>query len=520
MAEYIVEMKHITKRFPGITANDDVTIQIKKGEIFALLGENGAGKSTLMSMLFGMYEPDEGEIFIRGEKVKLESPNHATRLNIGMVHQHFKLISNYTIAENIVMGMEPVKKILGCVPVVDMKTANREIKELSEKYGLAVNPTDVIENLNVSTQQRVEILKMLYRQAEILIFDEPTAVLTPQEIEFLLDIIKGLRENGKTIILITHKLEEIKKIADRCAILNRGKLIDILDVASTSTKTMANLMVGREVSFETQKKPAKSGEVVLDVRGLNVFNKQEFQVVRDVSFQVRGGEILAIAGVAGNGQVEIADAIAGLIPVRSGSIRLKDRDITNLSIRERTQEGISYIPEDRQNYGLVMDFTLSENLALKDYYKEPFCRNGVLNQKIFQENSQKLIEKYDIRSGQGEKTIVRSMSGGNQQKAIIAREIELGSSLMIFVQPTRGLDIGAIENIHRQMIGERDKGKAILLISLELDEIMNCADTIAVIYNGSLQKIAPADTLTANEVGEFMMGVRHKNHKQKYGGMA
>lgn len=520
MAEYIVEMKHITKRFPGITANDDVTIQIKKGEIFALLGENGAGKSTLMSMLFGMYEPDEGEIFIRGEKVKLESPNHATRLNIGMVHQHFKLISNYTIAENIVMGMEPVKKILGCVPVVDMKTANREIKELSEKYGLAVNPTDVIENLNVSTQQRVEILKMLYRQAEILIFDEPTAVLTPQEIEFLLDIIKGLRENGKTIILITHKLEEIKKIADRCAILNRGKLIDILDVVSTSTKTMANLMVGREVSFETQKKPAKSGEVVLDVRGLNVFNKQEFQVVRDVSFQVRGGEILAIAGVAGNGQVEIADAIAGLIPVRSGSIRLKDRDITNLSIRERTQEGISYIPEDRQNYGLVMDFTLSENLALKDYYKEPFCRNGVLNQKIFQENSQKLIEKYDIRSGQGEKTIVRSMSGGNQQKAIIAREIELGSSLMIFVQPTRGLDIGAIENIHRQMIGERDKGKAILLISLELDEIMNCADTIAVIYNGSLQKIAPADTLTANEVGEFMMGVRHKNHKQKNGGMA
>ena len=520
MAEYIVEMKHITKRFPGITANDDVTIQIKKGEIFALLGENGAGKSTLMSMLFGMYEPDEGEIFIRGEKVKLESPNHATRLNIGMVHQHFKLISNYTIAENIVMGMEPVKKILGCVPVVDMKTANREIKELSEKYGLAVNPTDVIENLNVSTQQRVEILKMLYRQAEILIFDEPTAVLTPQEIEFLLDIIKGLRENGKTIILITHKLEEIKKIADRCAILNRGKLIDILDVASTSTKTMANLMVGREVSFETQKKPAKSGEVVLDVRGLNVFNKQEFQVVRDVSFQVRGGEILAIAGVAGNGQVEIADAIAGLIPVRSGSIRLKDRDITNLSIRERTQEGISYIPEDRQNYGLVMDFTLSENLALKDYYKESFCRNGVLNQKIFQENSQKLIEKYDIRSGQGEKTIVRSMSGGNQQKAIIAREIELGSSLMIFVQPTRGLDIGAIENIHRQMIGERDKGKAILLISLELDEIMNCADTIAVIYNGSLQKIAPADTLTANEVGEFMMGVRHKNHKQKNGGMA
>lgn len=520
MADYIVEMKHITKRFPGITANDDVTIQIKKGEIFALLGENGAGKSTLMSMLFGMYEPDEGEIFIRGEKVKLESPNHAARLNIGMVHQHFKLVSNFTVAENIVMGMEPVKKVLGCINVVDMKKANQEIGALSEKYGLAVNPTDLIENINVSTQQRVEILKMLYREAEILIFDEPTAVLTPQEIEFLLDIIKGLRDKGKTIILITHKLEEIKKIADRCAILNRGKLIGVLDVADTSTKKMANMMVGREVSFETVKTPAKPGSVVLDVSHLNVFDKQNFQVVRDASFQVHAGEILAIAGVAGNGQVEIADAIAGLIPARFGTITLNGENITNLSIRERTKRGISYIPEDRQNYGLVMDFSLSDNLALKDYYKEPFCRKGVLREEAFQKNSEKLIHDYDIRSGQGSATIVRSMSGGNQQKAIIAREIELGSPLMIFVQPTRGLDIGAIENIHKQMIGERDKGKAILLISLELDEIMNCADTIAVIYNGSLQKIAPADTLTTNQVGEFMMGVRHTAGAQKKGGMA
>ena len=520
MADYIVEMKHITKRFPGITANDDVTIQIKKGEIFALLGENGAGKSTLMSMLFGMYEPDEGEIYIRGEKVRLESPNHATKLNIGMVHQHFKLVSNYTIAENIVMGMEPVKKFLGCIKVVDMKKANRDIKELSEKYGLAVNPADLIENINVSTQQRVEILKMLYREAEILIFDEPTAVLTPQEITFLLDIIKGLRDNGKTIILITHKLEEIKKIADRCAILNRGKLIDVLDMASTSTKTMANLMVGREVNFETDKKPAKPGDVVLDVSHLNVFNRQDFPVVKDVSFQVHAGEILAIAGVAGNGQVEIADAIAGLLPIRSGSVTLNGTDITHMPIRERTLQGISYIPEDRQNYGLVMDFSLSENLALKDYYREPFCRKGVLQEEAFEKNSEKLIEAYDIRSGQGSKTIVRSMSGGNQQKAIIGREIELGSPLMIFVQPTRGLDIGAIENIHRQIIGERDKGKAILLISLELDEIMNCADTIAVIYNGSLQKIAKADTLTTNEVGEFMMGVKHTKSEEEKGGQA
>lgn len=515
MADYIVEMKHITKRFPGIVANDDVSIQIKKGEIFALLGENGAGKSTLMSMLFGMYEPDEGEIFIRGEKVKLESPNHATRLNIGMVHQHFKLVSNYTIAENIVMGMEPVKKVLGCIPVVDRKRAERDIAALSEKYGLEVNPTDLISDINVSTQQRVEILKMLYREAEILIFDEPTAVLTPQEIDFLLEIIRGLRDNGKTIILITHKLEEIKKIADRCAILNRGRLIDVLDVATTSTKVMANLMVGREVSFETRKSPAKPGDVVLRVESLNVYNKQNFHVVKDVSFQVRAGEIFAIAGVAGNGQVELADAIAGLMKVHSGTVLLNGKDITHMSIRQRTLQGISYIPEDRQNYGLVMDFSLSENLALKDYFQEPYCHKGILNHAKMLEKSERLIEDYDIRSGQGSSTVVRSMSGGNQQKAIIAREIELDSSLMIFVQPTRGLDIGAIENIHSQMIAERDKGKAILLISLELDEIMNCADTIAVIYNGELQRTAPASSLTTNEVGEFMMGV----NKKQNGGM-
>lgn len=507
MAEIIVEMKHITKKFPGIIANHDVNIQIKKGEIYALLGENGAGKSTLMSMLFGMYEPDEGEIFIRGQKVQIESPNHATRLNIGMVHQHFKLVSNYTIAENIVMGMEPVKKLLGCIPVLDMKKANQDIKELSERYGLEVNPLDMIENINVSTQQRVEILKMLYREAEILIFDEPTAVLTPQEIEFLLDIIKGLREAGKTIILITHKLEEIKKIADRCAILNRGKLIDVLEVAKTSTKAMANMMVGREVSFETDKKEPSFGKTVLSLDHLTVHNRQDFPIVKDVSLKVRAGEILAIAGVAGNGQVEIADAIAGLIPVKSGKIILNDQDITGLSIRRRTLEGISYIPEDRHDLGLVMDFTLSENLALKDYYKDGFCKAGVLDKQSFEDNSTRLVEKYDIRSGQGNETVVRSMSGGNQQKAIIAREVELGSPLMIFVQPTRGLDIGAIENIHRQMIGERDKGKAILLISLELDEIMNCADTIAVIYNGQIQKVADAKSLSTNEVGEFMMGV-------------
>ncbi len=511
MADYIVEMRHITKRFPGIVANKDVTIQIKKGEIYAILGENGAGKSTLMSMLFGMYEPDEGEIYIRGKKEIISSPRYATQLNIGMVHQHFKLVSNYTIAENIIMGIEPVKKALGIFPYVDIKGANEKIARLSRQYGLEVDPKKVISDINVSVQQRVEILKMLYREAEILIFDEPTALLTPQEIEFLLKIIKGLRDGGKTIILITHKLEEIKKVADRCAILRRGELIDVLDVQSTSTKEMASKMVGREVSFTLDKTPAKFRDVVLDVKNLTVTNEDKFQVVKNVSFSVHGGEIFAIAGVSGNGQVEIADAIAGLMKAHSGQILLNGKDITEYSIRKRTLEGIAYIPEDRQTYGLILDFTLEDNLALKNYFKEPFSRKGILNKKEFETYGEKLIQEYDVRSGQGNRTQVRSMSGGNQQKSIIAREIQQDTPLLIFVQPTRGLDIGAIENIHKQILAERDKGKAILLISLELDEIMNLADTIGVIYNGQIQKIADASTLTTKEVGQFMMGVKNEN---------
>ena len=492
MADYIVEMRHITKRFPGIVANKDVTIQIKKGEIYAILGENGAGKSTLMSMLFGMYEPDEGEIYIRGKKEIISSPRYATQLNIGMVHQHFKLVSNYTIAENIIMGIEPVKKALGIFPYVDIKGANEKIARLSRQYGLEVDPKKVISDINVSVQQRVEILKMLYREAEILIFDEPTALLTPQEIEFLLKIIKGLRDGGKTIILITHKLEEIKKVADRCAILRRGELIDVLDVQSTSTKEMASKMVGREVSFTLDKTPAKFRDVVLDVKNLTVTNEDKFQVVKNVSFSVHGGEIFAIAGVSGNGQVEIADAIAGLMKANSGQILLNGKDITEYSIRKRTLEGIAYIPEDRQTYGLILDFTLEDNLALKNYFEEPFSRKGILNKKEFETYGEKLIQEYDVRSGQ---------------------EIQQDTPLLIFVQPTRGLDIGAIENIHKQILAERDKGKAILLISLELDEIMNLADTIGVIYNGQIQKIADASTLTTKEVGQFMMGVKNENDK-------
>lgn len=510
MSDYIVEMKHITKRFPGIVANDDVSIGIKKGEIFALLGENGAGKSTLMSILGGMYEPDEGEIYIRGEKVQISSPNHAASLNIGMVHQHFKLVSDYTITENITLGIEPIKKFLGLFPYVDIRNANRKIEELSRNFGLEVDPTKKIADLTVSMQQRVEILKVLYREAEILIFDEPTAVLTPQEIEFLLNIIEGLRNGGKTIILITHKLEEIKKVADRCAVLNKGKLVDVLDVKETSVKHMAQLMVGREVNFEAEKVPAQFKEEVLKVDHLTVKNEDGFEVVKDVSFAIRSGEIFAIAGVADNGQVEIADAIAGLTKISGGKVFLNGKDITNETIRNRTEDGISYIPEDRQSYGLVLDFDLSTNLALKQYYKEPFSKRGVLNKEEFEQFGSKMIDKFDIRSGQGVKTQVRSMSGGNQQKAIIAREIELQSPLMIFVQPTRGVDIGAIENIHKMIIQERDRGKAILLVSLELDEIMNVADTIGVIYNGQLQKIASRESLTTNEVGEYMMGAKHE----------
>ncbi len=508
MSEYIVEMRHITKKFPGIVANDDVSISVKKGEIYALLGENGAGKSTLMSMLFGMYEPDEGEIYVRGEKVKITSPSHAAKLNIGMVHQHFKLVSNYTITENIILGQEPKKKILGFLPSVDIKNTDKKIADISKKYGLEVDPSKRIEEVNVSIQQRVEILKMLYRESEILIFDEPTAVLTPQEIEFLLKIILELRKGGKTIILITHKLEEIKLVADRCAVLCQGRLVDVLDVKETSTKKMASLMVGRDVDFKVAKSEMNMGREVLSVENLVVKNKDGFPVVNDVSFKIHEGEVFAVAGVSGNGQTELADAIAGMLRCASGKIILNQKDITSENIRNRTEEGISYIPEDRQSVGLVLDYTLSDNICLKNYYKEPFCKNNLLYKKEFKTYSDELIEKYDIRSGQGSDTNVRSMSGGNQQKAIIAREIELGSKLMIFVQPTRGLDIGAIENVHKQILRERDKGKAILLISLELDEIMNLADTIGVIFSGKILKIAPASTLTGNMVGEYMMGVK------------
>jgi simple sugar transport system ATP-binding protein len=492
-------------------ANDDISIDIKKGEIYALLGENGAGKSTLMSILFGLYEPDGGQIFIKGKEVSITSPLMANKLNIGMVHQHFKLVSDQTVTENIILGAEPLKKKFGFINSIDIGRANKEVSELSKKYNLEVNPTDLIKDIPVSTRQRVEILKMLYRNAELLIFDEPTAVLAPQEVISLLDIIKSLRDNGKTIILITHKLDEIKQVSDRCAILCKGKLIDILNVKDASIQQMANLMVGRELEMKTDRKAIHKGKVVLDVEHLSYKDKEGVIRINDVSFKIHEGEVLSIAGVSGNGQVEIADAIANMIKATSGKIALNGKSIDHLSIRERAEAGLAYIPEDRQNVGLILDFPLYENLLLKEYFREPYCsKHGILNFNEFKKQSDELIKMFDIRSSEGCETTVRSMSGGNQQKAIVAREIALNSSLIIFVQPTRGLDVGAIDNIHFKINELREQGKAILLISLELDEVMALSDTILVLYSGKVQTIKEAKALSKNQVGEYMMGV-HNN---------
>ncbi|MDO5717573.1 MAG: ABC transporter ATP-binding protein [Tissierellia bacterium] len=504
----IVEFKNITKTFPGIVANDDISFSIKRGEIFSVLGENGAGKSVLMSMLFGMYEPDSGEIYIKGEKMDTYSPRHSTSLNIGMVHQHFKLVENYSIAQNIVLGDEPIKKKFGFLNELNLKKAEEEIEELSKKYGLEVDPRAKIQDINIATRQRVEILKMLYREAEIMIFDEPTAILTPQEIEYLLGIILELKKSGKTIILITHKLEEIKRVADRFAVLNRGKLVAVKDVKSTSTSEMARLMVGRDIELSSLPEEVEKGELILEVKNLEVSDRFGVKKVKDISFKIHGGEVFAVAGVSGNGQNELADSIAGLVDVDSGQIILGGKDITKESIREKKESGIAYIPEDRQGMGLVLDFDIADNMILKSYYMKPFSNGAFLNRSEIDSHAEKLSKEYDIRSSRGIKSIMRSLSGGNQQKAIIAREIEHGSELLIFVQPTRGLDIGAIENTWEQINREKREGKAILLISYELEEVMSLADTIGVIYNGELLTVEDRRNLDRNEIGEYMMGVK------------
>ncbi len=503
--EYVVEMLNIRKEFPGIVANDNITLQLRKGEIHALLGENGAGKSTLMGVLFGMNQPDKGIIKVKGKEVKITDPNIANDLGIGMVHQHFKLVENFTVTQNIVLGCEP--KILFGLGM-DLKGAAKKIEKLSKQYGLNVDPYAKIEDISVGMQQRVEILKMLYRDADVLILDEPTAVLTPQEIEELIKIMKNLIEEGKSIIIITHKLKEIKAVADRCTVIRRGKYIGTVDVENTTEAEMAKMMVGREVSFKVEKKPAKPGEVVLEVQNLSVKNNKKVLGLKDFSLQVRAGEIVGIAGVEGNGQSELIEAITGLRKVESGKIIFKNNDITGESIRNRINSGIAHIPEDRHKRGLVLDYSMEDNMVLEVYNKEPFSKKGLLNRKEIKTYAKRIIEEFDVRSGEGAASIARSLSGGNQQKAIIGREIELNPELLIAAQPTRGLDVGSIECIHKRLVEQRDKGKGVLLISLELDEILNVSDRIAIINNGELIGIVNADETNENEVGLMMAGIK------------
>lgn len=500
--EHVIEMNGITKLFPGIKANDRVDFHVMDGEIHALLGENGAGKSTLMSILFGLYQPDEGHIKIRGQEVAITNPNIANELGIGMVHQHFKLVENFTVTENIILGMEPRKSFRR----IDVETAAEQIKELSSQYGLRVDPNAKIEDISVGMQQRVEILKMLYRDANILIFDEPTAVLTPQEIEELMSIMRGLVKEGKTIVLITHKLKEIKEVADRCTVLRRGQYIGTVDVADTSEEKLAEMMVGRPVSFTVEKGAAKVGDVVLEIENLNVLDNRDLPAVRDLSLRVRAGEILCVAGIDGNGQSELVEALYGLRPATSGEIRLNGETLTHESIRRRVEAGIGHIPEDRHKYGLILDFRLDSNLVLHDYYKPAFQQYGLIKSDAIRDYADRLIEEFDVRTGEGSKTFARSMSGGNQQKAIIAREIDRSPALLIAAQPTRGLDVGAIEYIHQRLVEERDAGKAVLLISLELEEVLNVSDRIAVIYEGEIVGIVDAEDATANELGLMMSG--------------
>ena len=503
--EYVVEMLNIRKEFPGIVANDNITLQLKKGEIHALLGENGAGKSTLMGILFGMNQPDKGVIKVRGKEVKITNPNVANDLGIGMVHQHFKLVENFTVTQNIVLGCEP--KILFGLGM-DLNKAAKRIEELSKQYGLNVDPNAKIENISVGMQQRVEILKMLYRDADVLILDEPTAVLTPQEIDELIKIMKNLINEGKSIIIITHKLKEIKSAADRCTVIRRGRYIGTVDVKTTSEAEMAKMMVGREVSFKVNKKPAKPGEVVLDIKNLSVKNNKKVLGLKDFSIDVRAGEIVGIAGVEGNGQSELIEAITGLRKSESGTINFKNNDINRESIRNRINSGIAHIPEDRHKRGLVLDYTIEENMVLEVYDKKPFSNKGLLNKKEIKKYAEKIIDEFDVRSGEGAESIARSLSGGNQQKAIIGREIELNPELLIAAQPTRGLDVGSIEYIHKRLVEQRDRGKAVLLVSLELDEILNVSDRIAIINNGELIGIVNADETNENEVGLMMAVIR------------
>ena len=504
LAEYVIEMLHITKEFPGIRANDDVTLQLKKGEIHALLGENGAGKSTLMSVLFGLYQPEHGTILKNGQPVTIRDPNDANALHIGMVHQHFKLVECYTVLDNIILGVEPTR--LG---FLQKQQAREKVQALSERYGLKVDLDAKVEDITVGMQQRTEILKMLYRDNEILIFDEPTAVLTPQEIEELMAVMKNLAAEGKSILFISHKLSEIMAVADRCTVLRKGKCIGTVNTADTTPEALSAMMVGRQVELTIDKAPAQPGAVVLEVSHLTVPSKvHKGNAVKDVSFTVRRGEILCLAGIEGNGQTQLVHALTGLQRASSGTVKLLGQDITHATVRRRSRAGMSHIPEDRHKHGLVLDYTLEENMVLQRYWQPEFQKAGFLNFPAMRAYSDRLIEQYDVRSGQGSLTPARAMSGGNQQKAIVAREIDKDPELLVAVQPTRGLDVGAIEYIHHQILAVRDAGKAVLLVSLELDEVMNLSDRILVMYEGELVGQFDPKTVTVEELGLYMAGAK------------
>ena len=503
-SDYIIEMLNIRKEFPGIVANDNITLQLRRGEIHALLGENGAGKSTLMSVLFGLYQPERGVIKKNGEVVKINNPNDATALNIGMVHQHFKLVEVFSVLDNIILGAEDTK--LG---FLQKKQARKKVQELSEKYKLHVDLDAKIENISVGMQQRTEILKMLYRDNEILIFDEPTAVLTPQEIDELLEIMRGFAREGKSILFITHKLNEIMAVADRVTVLRKGKYVGTVETRETNKQELSNMMVGRPVQLQVDKEDAKPGQVILDVQGLTVASKvHKNNAVKNVSFQVREGEIVCIAGIDGNGQTELVYGITGLEKASAGKITLCGKDISKANIHKRSAAGMSHIPEDRHKHGLVLDDTLENNLVLQTFKQERFQTMGFIKKQAVREYAQKIIDQYDVRSGQGAVTTTRSMSGGNQQKAIIGREIDRENPLIIAVQPTRGLDVGAIEYIHAQLVAQRDAGKAVLLVSLELDEVMSLSDRILVMYEGEIVGELDPKTTTVQELGLYMAGAK------------
>ena len=507
---YVIEMRGITKIFPGIIANDHINLALKKGEIHALLGENGAGKSTLMSVLFGLYQPEEGQIFHNGKEVKVTDPNVATSLGIGMVHQHFKLVECFSVMDNIILGNEDTS-----MGFIQKKKAREKVKKLSDTYGLHVDLDAKVSDITVGMQQRTEILKMLYRDNDILIFDEPTAVLTPQEIEELMQIMRNLKNEGKSILFISHKLNEIMAISDRCTILRKGKYIGTVNIKDTNKEELSSMMVGRDVKFAVDKTPAKPGKTVLKVQDLVVKSKlHKKNAVDGVSIHVNAGEIVCIAGIDGNGQTEFVHALTGLDKVESGEVIFMDEDITKKSIHYKNTHGFSHIPEDRHKHGLILDFTLEQNMVLQRYMESDFRKNGFIRFKEVREYAQKLIDEYDVRSGQGPTTIARSMSGGNQQKAICAREMDREHELLIAVQPTRGLDVGAIEAIHTKIVKKRDEGDAILLVSLELDEVMNLSDRIYVMYEGKIVGELDPKKTTVQELGLYMSGAKKDEVKE------